>query len=81
MIVIGVLIRLTTALVAYVVRRRVLGMNPALFLGSITGAMTNTPTLNVVTETGRSSVPALGYGGTYTLTPLLTSCSLSRVPS
>jgi len=46
-------------------------MNPALLLGSITGAMTSTPALNVVTEAARSSVPALGYAGTYTFANVL----------
>jgi len=43
-----------------------LALNPALLLGSITGAMTSTPSLKVITELARSSVPALGYAGTYT---------------
>jgi len=41
-------------------------MNPALLLGSITGAMTSTPALNVVTDAARSGAPTLGYAGTYT---------------
>jgi len=71
MIAIGVLITLLPALVAYVVGRQVLGMNPALLLGYITGAMTSTPALNVVTEAAHSSVPALGYAGTYTIANVL----------
>jgi putative transport protein len=71
MIGIGILITLLPAFVAYVVGSKVLGMNPALLLGSITGAMTSTPALNVVTEAARSSVPALGYAGTYTFANVL----------
>jgi putative transport protein len=71
MIAIGIVITLLPALVAYVVGRQLLGMNPALLLGSITGAMTSTPALNVVTEAARSSVPALGYAGTYTFANVL----------
>jgi len=67
----GILITLLPALVAYFVGRRLLGMNPALLLGSITGAMTSTPALNVVTEAAGSSVPALGYAGTYTFANVL----------
>jgi putative transport protein len=44
----------------------VLKLNPALLLGSIAGAMTSTPALNIVTTEAKSSVPALGYAGTYT---------------
>lgn len=71
MIAIGILFTLLSALVAYVVGRQVLGMNPALLLGFITGAMISTPALNVVTEAARSSVPALGYAGTYTFASVL----------
>ena len=67
----GILVTLVPALVAYVVGRRLLGMNPALLLGSITGAMTSTPALNVVTDAARSAVPALGYAGTYTFANVL----------
>jgi putative transport protein len=67
----GILVTLVPALVAYLVGRRALGMNPALLLGSITGAMTSTPALNVVTDVARSAVPALGYAGTYTFANVL----------
>ncbi|HSO84062.1 TrkA C-terminal domain-containing protein, partial [Thiocapsa sp.] len=62
----GVLITLVPALVGYAVGHWLLHMNPALLLGAITGAMTSTPALNAVTEAARSSIPALGYAGTYT---------------
>jgi putative transport protein len=52
--------------VGYFVGRKLLRLNPALLLGSLTGAMTSTPALAVVTEAARSSVPAIGYAGTYT---------------
>jgi len=54
-----------------VLGRRVSDMNPALLLGSITGAVTSTPALNVVTEAARSAVRALGYAGTYTFANVL----------
>lgn len=67
----GGLVTLLPPLMAYLVGRRLLRMNPALLLGSITGAMTSTPALNVVTEAARSGVPALGYAGTYTFANVL----------
>ncbi|MBK5966705.1 hypothetical protein CCR95_22155, partial [Thiocystis minor] len=67
----GVLITLLPALVGYLVGRYLLRMNPALLLGAITGAMTSTPALNVVTEAARSGVPSLGYAGTYTFANVL----------
>jgi putative transport protein len=46
-------------------------MNPALLLGSITGAMTSTPSLSVVNEAAKSQLPGLGYAGTYTFANVL----------
>ena len=46
-------------------------MNPAILLGSLTGAMPRTPSLSVVTSVATSAVPALGYAGTYTFANVL----------
>jgi len=51
--------------------RFVLRMNPALLFGAMTGAMTSTPGLKVVTLAARSSLPSLGYAGTYTFANVL----------
>jgi putative transport protein len=67
----GAVITLTPALVGYLAGRYLLKLNPALLLGALTGAMTSTPALNVVTEAARSTVPALGYAGTYTFANVL----------
>jgi len=67
----GAVITLTPALIGYLAGRYLLKLNPALLLGALTGAMTSTPALNVVTEAARSSVPALGYAGTYTFANVL----------
>ncbi len=71
MIAAGVLVTLVPVGVGFAVGRYAFGMNPALLLGSITGAMTSTPSLKVLTELSRSSVPALGYAGTYTFANVL----------
>jgi putative transport protein len=63
---IGIAVTMTPVLVGYVFGRGVLKLNPALLLGSIAGAMTSTPSLNVVRQAARSPLPALGYAGTYT---------------
>jgi putative transport protein len=57
--------------VGYFFGRKVLRMNPALLLGSLTGAMTSTPALAVVTTAAKSPVPAIGYAGTYTFANIL----------
>ena len=62
----GVLVTLLPALIGYAFGHYILKLNPVLLLGSLTGAMTSTPSLNVVTSAAKSSIPALGYAGTYT---------------
>lgn len=67
----GLVITLVPAIVAYLIGRHWMKLNPALLLGSVTGAMTSTPALNVINEAARSPVPALGYAGTYTIANVL----------
>ncbi|WP_028573199.1 aspartate:alanine exchanger family transporter [Desulfonatronum lacustre] len=62
----GMVITLTPVVVGLLFGRFVLGIQPALLLGAITGAMTSTPSLNVITQAAKSPIPALGYAGTYT---------------
>ena len=42
-----------------------------LLLGALTGAMTATPALALVTREAKSSLPALGYTGTYAIASIL----------
>lgn len=67
----GVVLTLSPVIAGYLFGRKVLKMNPALLLGSITGAMTSTPSLNVVSEAAQSPLPGLGYAGTYTFANVL----------
>jgi putative transport protein len=67
----GVVLTLSPVVAGYLFGRKVLNMNPALLLGSITGAMTSTPSLNVVSEAAQSPLPGLGYAGTYTFANVL----------
>ena len=62
----GIVIMLVPLSLGYLVGHFLLKMNPALLLGAITGAMTSTPALNLLNELSKSSIPALGYAGTYT---------------
>ena len=39
--------------------------NPALLFGAITGAMTSTAALMVITNQSKSTAPTLGYVGSY----------------
>ena len=67
MVLCGLAITLLPAALAYLIGRRIMKLNPALLLGSVTGAMTSTPALNVLNDLAKSPVPALGYAGTYTI--------------
>jgi putative transport protein len=66
MILCGVLITILPVIVGYFFGWKILKLNPAILLGSITGAMTSTPALAIVNDAAKSDVPALGYAGTYT---------------
>ncbi len=68
---IGLLVTMTPVVVAYAFGRYVLRLHVVLLLGSITGAMTSAPSLNIVTSAARSPIPALGYAGTYTFANVL----------
>jgi putative transport protein len=65
------LILCAALLLGYAFGRLVLRMNPALLLGAITGAMTSTPAMGFLNEASRSTVPALGYVGTYAVVNIL----------
>ena len=67
----GIVITLTPVVVGFIFGHKVLKLNPALLLGSLTGAMTSTPALDIVNDAAKSSVPALGYAGTYTFANVL----------
>jgi putative transport protein len=66
MILCGIIITILPVIAGYFFGWKILKMNPAILLGSITGAMTSTPSLSIVNDAAKSDVPALGYAGTYT---------------
>jgi putative transport protein len=61
----GVVVTTVPTLAALLYGRVVLKMNPALLFGAVTGGLTSTPALGIVTKTANSPVPALGYAGVY----------------
>ncbi|MEH6590915.1 MAG: TrkA C-terminal domain-containing protein [Halioglobus sp.] len=65
LIVAGIAITVIPVLCAYMFGSIVLKLNPAILMGAITGAMTSGASLSVVTKEADSSVPAIGYAGTY----------------
>lgn len=71
LIVAGIFVTATPVIVGYIFGRKVLGLNPAVLLGGITGAMTSGASLSVVTGAAKSAVPALGYTGSYAFANVL----------
>jgi putative transport protein len=61
----GILVTSIPVLVGWVFGRKVLGINPVLLLGAITGSMTSGASLSIVTAEARSAIPSLGYTGAY----------------
>ncbi|MFC3025446.1 aspartate:alanine antiporter [Vibrio zhugei] len=56
---------------AYVVGAYILKMNRALLFGAIIGARTCAPAMDIVNDYAKSTVPALGYAGTYAIANIL----------
>jgi putative transport protein len=71
LIVSGIAITIIPMLTAFAVGRTVFKMNAALLLGAVTGSMTSTAALQQVRVQAKSSVPALGYVGTYAFANVL----------
>lgn len=67
----ALVISLVPVLVAYLVGVYVLKMNHALLLGAIVGARTCGPAMDNINQHARSTVPALGYAGTYAIANVL----------
>ena len=58
-------------MIAYLVGAYLLKMNRALLIGAIVGARTCGPAMDVVNEQAKSTIPALGYAGTYAIANIL----------
>ncbi len=52
-------------LLGYAFGRKVLRLPPVLLMGALTGAMTSAAAMSLVNREANSSIPALGYTGTY----------------
>ncbi|ASI91181.1 MULTISPECIES: aspartate:alanine antiporter [Vibrio] len=70
-IAIAFLVSVVPVVLAYLVGAYVLKMNRALLIGAIVGARTCAPAMDVVNEHARSTIPALGYAGTYAIANIL----------
>ena len=70
-ILISFIVSVVPVALAYLVGAYVFKMNRALLFGAIIGARTCAPAMDIVNEYARSTIPALGYAGTYAIANIL----------
>jgi len=68
---ISLIVSVVPVVLAYLVGAYVFKMNRALLFGAIIGARTCAPAMDIVNDYARSTVPALGYAGTYAIANIL----------
>ncbi|HIK44965.1 MAG TPA: hypothetical protein IGR64_08770, partial [Leptolyngbyaceae cyanobacterium M65_K2018_010] len=71
------LIATLPVLAAYLYGRQVGSMNRALLLGAATGSVTCTPAMAAVSADARSSIPTIGYAGTYAFATIFQAIAAS----
>ena len=65
------LVSVVPVALAYLVGAYILKMNRALLFGAIIGARTCAPAMDIVNDYTKSTIPALGYAGTYAIANIL----------
>ena len=68
LILLSILIGTLPLVIGYLVGDRFFKMNRALLIGAIAGCGNNTPAMLMLVEDAKSSIPAVGYAGTYAIT-------------
>lgn len=68
---ISLIISVIPVVCAYLFGAYVLKMNRALLFGAIIGARTCAPAMDIVNDYAKSTIPALGYAGTYAIANIL----------
>ncbi len=71
MLVAGLLVSLVPVVICFLFGAYVLRMNRALLFGAMMGARTCAPAMEIISDTARSNIPALGYAGTYAIANVL----------
>ena len=67
----SLMVSVIPVVLAYLFGAYVLKMNRALLFGAIIGARTCAPAMDMINEHARSTIPALGYAGTYAIANVL----------
>ncbi|WP_375753792.1 aspartate:alanine antiporter [Vibrio sp. HN007] len=70
-ILIGFVVSVVPVALAFLVGAYIFKMNKALLFGAIIGARTCAPAMDIVNDYARSTIPALGYAGTYAIANIL----------
>ncbi len=70
-IVISLAVSVIPVAFAYLIGAYLFKMNRALLFGAIIGARTCAPAMDIVNDYAKSTIPALGYAGTYTIANIL----------
>jgi putative transport protein len=68
---ISLIVSVVPVVLAYLVGAYIFKMNRALLFGAIIGARTCAPAMDIVNDYARSTIPALGYAGTYAIANIL----------
>ncbi|WP_428945695.1 aspartate:alanine antiporter [Pantoea sp. FN060301] len=71
MLIAGLMVSLLPVVISFLFGAWVLKMNRALLFGAIMGARTCAPAMEIISDTARSNIPALGYAGTYAIANVL----------
>jgi putative transport protein len=71
LVICGIVVTVAPLGIAYVIGRQMLGMNPLMLLGSITGAMTSGGALTVINTQSKSTIASVGYTGAYAFANVL----------
>ncbi|MDX1301964.1 MULTISPECIES: aspartate:alanine antiporter [Photobacterium] len=67
----SIMVSVIPVVLAYLFGAYILKMNRALLFGAIIGARTCGPAMDMINEHARSTIPALGYAGTYAIANVL----------
>ncbi|MCD1125809.1 aspartate:alanine antiporter [Jinshanibacter sp. LJY008] len=79
MLIAGLIVSLLPVVICYLFGAYVLRMNRALLFGAIMGARTCAPAMEIISDTSRSNIPALGYAGTYAIANVLLTLAGSLI--
>ncbi len=71
MLIAGLIVSLLPVVISFMFGVWVLKMNRALLFGALMGARTCAPAMEIISDTARSNIPALGYAGTYAIANVL----------